>query len=173
VCTRGSDGALLRGPSTSPLERMRLRSLPSRKLSPPQQLGVSYDHVVVNHGMLAWLHLILGLAAALAYLSTFDTTHFRWWRRSAGMVVLMHSSGSLLPYLVSGLFSRRLVMARRIGVWLFALVLMGGTAAVGYFYLTRSLDDDEFIYRMAAVVLAQTAVYVLAARGLLGGSADE
>jgi hypothetical protein len=141
---------------------MRLPALPSDRRSPARRLGASYDHLVFNRSLLLWLHVVLALAAALMYLTTIDTSHLRWWRRGAAEVALLRSSASLVPYMVSAAVSRRFATARRFGIWLFALVLVAGTVAVGYFYVTRMVDEVPVVGTLTAV-LVQTAIYLIAA----------
>ena len=156
-----------RDPSLSPLERMPFSTSPTDKRAPAHQVGVSYDHLAFNRAVLFWLHLVLGVAAALVYISTIDTTHLRWWRRGAGLILLIRSSGPLVPYVVSGVFSRRVATANRFGIWLFALVLVLGTAAIAYFYLTRTVQVGS-AFLMLEILFVQGGLYCLAARALFG-----
>lgn len=130
---------------------------------PPQQLGIDYDRLVYSRSLLLWLHLALGLAAALIYLGTFDHSRLAWWGR-AGIYLVSQSALAWIPYLVSGIYSRRRLPARPSGTWLFMLILLSGTVGVGCFYLTPMVHEIPVF----SAILVQTAAYVLAASVLLG-----
>jgi hypothetical protein len=80
------------------------------------------------------------------------------------LVVMLRCIPVIFPYLISVAFSRRRVTAARAGPWVFALILVAGTGATGYFYLTRY--EQTAIDTLSAILL-QTSVYVLAAILLL------
>ena len=153
------------GPSTSPLERMRLRLFPADRRSPGRQVGADYDRLVFDRTLLMWLHVALGLGAALMYLSTLDNSRLLGMRRF-GTYILLKTALSWIPYLISGAYSWRHLPARRSGIWLFILILVAGTVAVGYIYLTHYLP-------VLGVVLVQTAVYGAAAQLFLGRDMDD
>jgi hypothetical protein len=156
------------GPSTSPLERMRFRLLPSNRRSPAQRLGVDYDRLVFDRALLMWLHVVLGFVAAFMYLSTRDHGRLSWWSR-VGIYLVSQSAVAWIPYLISGVYSRRHLPARQSGICLFVLVLLAGTAAVGYYYLTPMVNELPVF----AVMLIQTAAYIAAAIVFLGREMDE
>jgi hypothetical protein len=160
---RGASDTWWFGSSTSPLERMRSLCWPKNRRSPPQQLGVDYDRLMFNRALLLWLHFALGLTAAFMYLSTFDHSHLRWWGRF-GIHLVSLSNLSWIPYLISGVYSRRRLPARQFGIWLFVLSLLAGTAAMGYFYLTAMVNEIPVF----GAIIIQTAAYVVAAQVLLG-----
>jgi hypothetical protein len=146
---------------------MRFRAQPSNKPSPAQRLGVSYNHVLANRALLLWCHLLLGTAATLIYLSTLDIRNLNWMPGRGynnSLVVTLRCIPVIFPYLISVAFSRRRVTAARAGPWVFALILVAGTGATGYFYLTRY--EQTAIDTLSAILL-QTSVYVLAAILLL------
>jgi hypothetical protein len=148
---------------------MRFRALPNGKRSPAQQLAISYRYVVFNRALLFWCHLVLGAAAVLIYLSTMNIgVSDLNWRPGRGynsaLKFLLRCSPAFVPYLISVAFSRRRVTTARAGPWLFLLVLVAGTGAIGYFYLTRY---EATAIGLVFAVLLQTAAYVLAAVVLL------
>jgi drug/metabolite transporter (DMT)-like permease len=147
---------------------MRFRLMPTDRRSPSHDRGVDYDRLVFDRALLLWLHFALGLVAALMYLSTFDHSHLSWWSR-VGIYLVLQSAPAWLPYVISGVNSRRHLPARRSGLWLFVLILFAGTAAMGYFYLTLMIHD---IPVFGAIVI-QTTAYVVAASVFLGREMDE
>ena len=123
-------------------------------------LGVRYDHLVVHRTVLLWLHLVLALLVCILYLSTLDLSHFKWWRRAAGVIVLTRTSGVMLPYLVGALISRRFATGRWLGVWAYAAIVLGGTGAVAAWYITN--PGHEAIATLRVVTL-QVCLYAAAA----------
>jgi hypothetical protein len=96
-------------------------------------LGARYDRLVFERRLLVWVHLLLGFAAALSYLSTLDL-HFRFWRSGGGAVLMGRLLPPMLPYLVSATYTRTLVAVDRLGLWLFMGTLVVTTGAVCYWY---------------------------------------
>ena len=89
-----------------------------------------YERLVFNRRLLLFAHVLLGLFAAFWYLSYIDFSHFMYWRRSAGLAVILVSAPASLPYLVSGVYSWRVVTDRRLGLWVFLMVLVAGAVLV-------------------------------------------
>jgi hypothetical protein len=141
---------------------------PGNNRSRLQQLGRTYDRLAFDRALLLWLHLALGFAAAFMYFSTLDFSHFSWWGR-VSLYLISHSALAWIPYLISGVYSRRRLPATQPGFWLFVLVLLAGTAAVGYFYLTPMIHDLPVF----GVALVQTTAYIAAASVLLGPEMDD
>jgi hypothetical protein len=126
-----------------------------------QRVGINYDHIVFNRALLLWSHIILGFAAAMVYLGT-HLGHFQYWRTARPLVAVVCSAPGAIPYLISGLLVRRLVTSRLFGTWMFVVVLVGGTGAVAYHYVTRSAEGPH-IFDTLIVVVIQTAVFLVAA----------
>ena len=84
------------------------------------------------------------------------------------MYLFLQAAPAWIPYLISGVYSRRRLPARRSGFWLFVLVLLVGTAAVGYFYLAPMNEIP-----LVGAILVQTAAYAMAALFFLGRDMGE
>ena len=144
---------------------MRFRS-PASDQRTSAQRGADFDHFMFNRSVLLWAHLALAFAAALMYMTTLDNSWLKWWRRGAGDIELIRSIPAMIPYIVSGVLSRRLITGRRFGIWIFVAVLVAGTAAVGYLYMTGTVDKLPVLGTLATVTV-QTVVFGLAAVILL------
>ena len=129
-------------------------------------VGPDYDRLVINRTFLLWLHVVLGVALGIAYVSTLDYSHFRWWSRWSQQALLIRCFVPVVPYLISVIFSRRVVTQHRIGVVIFTVVLVAGTVAAGYCYISR-FSDGIFGSGTLAVVAIQIIIYILAAIILL------
>jgi hypothetical protein len=124
------------------------------------------ERLVFNRRLLLFAHVLLALFAAFWYLSYIDFSHFMYWRRSAGLAVIFISAPASLPYLVSGVYSWRVVTDRRLGLWAFLMVLVAGAVLVNLLVSDRlGIDVREVgIFQAAGL---QTVAYVWAAEMLL------
>ena len=125
-----------------------------------------YERLVFNRRLLVFAHVLVGLFAALWYLSHIDFSHFMYWRRGAGLAVIFVSAPATLPYLVSAVYSWRVVTDRRPGVWVFLMVLVAGAVLVNLLVSGRLGIDVREVGMLQAAGL-QTAAYVWAAEMLL------
>jgi hypothetical protein len=125
-----------------------------------------YERLGFNRRLLVFAHALLGLFTAFWYLSNIDLSHFMYWRRNAGLAVILISAPATFPYLVSGVYSWRVVTGRRLGIWVFLMVLVAGAVLVNLFVSGRlGIDVGEVGILQAAGL--QTVAYVLAAEMLL------
>ncbi len=127
---------------------------------------VMYDRLLFNRKLLIWVHLLLGGLSAFSYLFHIDLSHFPYWRRGATFGVLMICVPAIFPYLISGVYSWRVVTHRRLGVWVFLSVLVVGAIFVNLLF-AGSLGVDVHQVGVFQTAALQTGLYVLAAEFLL------
>ena len=125
-----------------------------------------YERLVFNRRLLVVAHVLVGLFATFWYLSHIDFSHFLYWRRGASLAVIFISAPATLPYLVSAVYSWRVVTDRRPGVWVFLMVLVAGAVLVNLLVSGRLGIDVREVGMLQAAGL-QTAAYVWAAEMLL------
>lgn len=110
-----------------------------------------------NRKVVLYAHCVLGLVSGLVYLGTQDLRHFAYWARGAGTMSIVWALPALLPYILSLLFSYRLVNHLRIRTWLFIAVLASGAAVSIALRLRPSPDTPYYV-----VAFVQTFVYLFA-----------
>lgn len=125
-----------------------------------------YDRFVFNRKLLVFAHILVGFCAAFWYLSHIDFSHFAYWRRGAGTAVIMIAAPAILPYLISAVYSWRVVTDRRLGVWAFLVVLIAGAVLVNLLILGLLGIDVREVGTLQTAAL-QTGLYVWAAELLL------
>jgi hypothetical protein len=133
------------------------------RVSGKPSAGVVYDRWVFNRSLLVWAHVVLAIVAGLLYLdSTNVVNHIAYWRRGAAGSYVLLAATAMLPYLFSAIYSWNRVSHRRLGLWIFILILVVGTVAVGYWYVGGPRDTHG---SMATVylILAQCVVYLWSA----------
>jgi hypothetical protein len=125
-----------------------------------------YERLVFNRRLLVFAHVLLGLFAVFWYLSYIDLSHFMYWRRGASFAVIFISAPATLPYLVSGVYSWRVVTDRRLGIWVFLTVLVAGAVLVNLLVSGRLAINVREVGILQAIAL-QTVAYVWSAEMLL------
>lgn len=125
-----------------------------------------YDRFVFNRRLLLVAHIMVGVLAAFWYLNHIDLSHYPYWRRNASFAVIFISAPATLPYLVSAIYSWRVVTHRSLGVWVFLVVLSAGAVLMSLLVSNRlGIDFHEAgILQTAAL---QCGLYVWAAEMLL------
>jgi len=125
-----------------------------------------YDKFVFNRRLLVFAHVVVGFLAAFWYLSHIDLSHFPYWRRGAGFAIILISAPATLPYLVSAVYSWRVVTYRSLGVWIFLGVLVAGAVLVNLL-VTGRLGIDAHEVGIVQAATLQGVLYVCAAEMLL------
>lgn len=125
-----------------------------------------YERLVFNRRLLVFAHVLLGLFGVFWYLSYIDFSHFMYWRRGAGLAVIVVSAPATLPYLVSGVYSWRVVTDRRLGISVFLMVLVAGAVLVDLL-VSGCLGIDVREVGILQAIALQTVAYVWAAEMLL------
>ena len=125
-----------------------------------------YDQFVFNRRLLVFAHVVVGFLAAFWYLSHIDLSHLPYWRRGASFAVILISAPATLPYLVSAVYSWRVVTYRSLGVWIFLVVLVAGAVLVNLLIAGRLGIDVHEVGIVQGVTL-QGLLYVCAAEMLL------
>ena len=125
-------------------------------------LSLNDARLAANTKLLAVAHLLAALVTTFVYLSQIDFARFAYWRYGATLAIVLILVPPLFPYLFSYVVSRKLVTSRRLGAWMFVIVLLAVssfTAAllVGSFGFTISKP------LLVVVFIVQTFVYVAAA----------
>jgi hypothetical protein len=163
VCARGSNRALLRGPSTSPLERIAGDLVVT---DDPHRLALQYERLVANRALLMGAHVVLASAVAAAYLSRLYFPHLPFMGGVGGTSVVAALVPPLLPYLISGIHSRSFVTPKRPKLLVFIVFLIVSTTLVTSLLLGHfgSLGWEALL----AVFVGQTVAYVWGANILFG-----
>lgn len=123
--------------------------------------SVRLAHLNFDRRIVIYAHCVLGLVSGFVYLGTQDLRHFAYWGRGGATVAMFRTLPAFLPYLVSLLFSYRLVGYVRLRTWLFIGVLVSGTA-VGVALRLHPTPDTPF----NVVVVMQAFAYCFAAGAL-------
>jgi hypothetical protein len=134
----------------------------------PGNFGAQYDRLLLQRSALIWAHAILCALLAVVHLGTMDLSHFAYWHQGAAMLLLLRSSGTALPYLISGIYSCRRVSHHWSGVIVFVLVLIAGTCGAAYWYIGRVSQYTGPIGTFAMEFL-QIILFVSASRLCFGG----
>jgi hypothetical protein len=161
MCTRGSDWALLGGPSTSPLERIAGTPVTNE----PHELGLKYDRVVVNRAVLIGTHVLLAAAVTAAYANLQDFRRTPYWGR-VGLAILAQVAPPIIPFVVSLVHSLRLGILSRSRVGAFLLLMVITSAFITSFLLGHFGTISWGV--MLTIFGVQTVIYVRAANVLLG-----
>ena len=136
------------------------------RLMTPAERRFIYERRLFNRRLLLFAHVLVGLFAAFWYLSHIDFSHFQYWRRGAGLAVIFVSAPATLPYLVSAVYSWRVVTDHQFRVWVFLTVLVAGAVLVNLL-VSGGLGIDAREVGMLQAAGLQTVAYVWAAEMLL------
>lgn len=120
--------------------------------------SLSYDRLAFHRKLLVFMHLVLGCGATLIYLNQVDFASFAYWRPRSALGVLFIAAPPIIPYAVSGIHAWHVVTARRLGMYLFLIVLLAGAIVNALIFLGAfdiSVDGSTVLW----VVIVQTLVY--------------
>ena len=84
-----------------------------------------------NRRAVTWAHALLGGVLALMYISQINLTRYAYWQFGASEALIAITSPTWIPYLISALHSRRVVMSQDGGVLWFIISITLITALVG------------------------------------------
>jgi hypothetical protein len=125
-----------------------------------------YERLVFNRKLLVFAHILVGFFSAVVYLSRVDLAGFPYWRSRAGLGIIFIAAPAIVPYAISAVYSWRVATHRRLGVWLFLIVLVAVSVLMGLIFsgiLGIDVRGIEWLFTAAA----QAGVYVWAAELLL------
>jgi hypothetical protein len=126
----------------------------------------SFARIVFNERLLLVAHIVLGGVATAAYLTRIDFTGFHYWGRGGSWGTVIMSVPPILPYFISGIFSRKFEDPSRAGPLLFVCTLTVGTViAAGWFLRVR----DFGVLTVFCATFAQVLCYTSAASLFLHG----
>jgi hypothetical protein len=80
-----------------------------------------------NRKVILWAHVVLGMLAAMVYLSGLDLAGSRFWTVNSGARAIFLALPALAPYIISAIISTLLVGCQHIRIWLFVSILTAGT----------------------------------------------
>ena len=166
MCARGSDRALLGGPSTHPLDGMRPADTQRSTAVASVLAGLPFRRVVL------WSHAVLALLSLLVFLNGLDLSHFAWWGRRASIALVSMGTPVLLPYAISAghcwhLYTWQGSGPSRLRVAAFIVLLIIGAVAVDALLLGAFGYPDGFGLFFAELLVAQTWGYLWGAEGIL------
>jgi hypothetical protein len=72
-------------------------------------------------------HFVLAFCSTLIYLNQVDLSAFSYWRSRSALGVVFIALPPIIPYAVSVIHAWQVVTARQLGLYLFLVVLLGGT----------------------------------------------
>jgi len=80
---------------------------------------------LANRRSVTWAHALLGSALVFIYISRITLTRYRYWQFGASEALIAITAPAWIPYLISALNSRRLVMTGdRSALWFIASITM-------------------------------------------------
>ena len=95
-----------------------------------------------NRKVILWAHILLGVLAAMVYLSGLDLAGFRYWSMHAGVRVIVLALPALVPYIISAIVATLLVGPQHhIRVWFFLSIVSVGTVS-GALLLSGAVKID-------------------------------
>jgi len=118
-----------------------------------------------NRKLVLLFHAMAAVLTVFLYLSTLDLQRFAYWRRGAGMAILLVAAPALLPYVISAVHSWRRATDDRLRVALFLVVVVLGAAGAGCAMLGAfglSMDTSSLLW----VFAFQAAAYFFSAEFL-------
>lgn len=125
-----------------------------------------HERLAFNRKLLVLAHVLVGFFSAVFYLSQIDLVNFPYWQSRAGLGVILIAAPALVPYIVSAVYSWRVVTHRRLGVWLFLGVLVAVSVLMGLL-LSGALGIDMHGPERLFIVGTQAGIYLWAAELLL------
>jgi hypothetical protein len=137
-------------------------------LSTPHHQGNTYDHLIAQRWLLLWVHITAAAVLAAIYLKLTPFGRVPFCVRLCGVIVIVRASVVIVPYVISGIFSRRLISPRRIPAALFAAVLALGAVVQGI-VITEAQPEDRLLLALV-VSFVEILVFVFAARVLFGAT---
>jgi hypothetical protein len=119
---------------------------------------------VRNQRVLSWVHTVLALITAAFYLNQINLGRFEYWHLGGSFEVLLVIIPVVLPYLISVVYSRRVVTGASKRVALFSLLLTLGFALmvclltgifgdVGWGFVLEFIIFQSFVYVWGAELL--------------------
>lgn len=130
------------------------------------RLALQYERLVTNRALLTATHVVLALAVAAAYLSRLYFPSLPFIGGVGGTGIAAALVPPLLPYLISGIHSRKLVTPKRPKLLGFIAFLVVSTALLTFLLLGRF---GSFGWEaLFAVFVGQTVAYVWGANILFG-----
>jgi hypothetical protein len=97
--------------------------------------ALAVERRLAHRRLLAWVHATQALLITFLYLSQVNFGGFVYTTRGAGVSVIILAAPALLPYVISGIFSRRVVTDDRVRLVIFIFVLTAGTVFIGFLLL--------------------------------------
>src|SRR5579872_5316584 len=97
--------------------------------------GLILSRWAFHRALLLWTHAMLAVALTVTELSRVNLTSLHYWRRGASTVVLIRVAAAWVPYLISAVYSVRVVTYLRLRFWSFFAVLLIGAAAQELYFL--------------------------------------
>lgn len=96
-----------------------------REVNRPRDRGqwpdVPGDPIASNRKLLFRAHTVLGVLSGMVFISRVDLSHFPYWNTVAVLLLIVPPT---IPYIVSALYSRKVVTGDRSRVFLFLVVLI-------------------------------------------------
>jgi hypothetical protein len=147
-------------------------------LAPPQRLGRRMDHLLVDRGLFAWTHRVLGiLSGCICVLSAIATNRLPihrsvtgWYPRGGGVSALVFLIAAL-PFVVSYSSNIDLVSEKIARTALFAVCLVGSSLFVDACTILI-LKGDYSALVLGAVYCGQAVAYVGLGHLTLGRDPD-
>jgi hypothetical protein len=88
----------------------------------------SQPQLASNRKVILWAHILLGMLAAMVYVSALDLAGFRYWSMQAGVRVIVLALPALVPYIISAIVATLLVGPQHhLRVWFFLSIVTVGT----------------------------------------------
>jgi hypothetical protein len=125
-----------------------------------------YQQLVLNRKLLVFAHVVVGFLSVVWYLSQIDFGHFPYWKSRSGLGVIFIAAPAIVPYVISAVYSWQVVTHRRLGVFLFLVVLVAGAGLMGLL-LSGVLGIEVNGIQWLVTAGAQAGVYLWAAELLL------
>lgn len=124
------------------------------------------NRLTANRLLLLGVYLGLGLLSTFVYLSQVNVSFVAIAGSRSGLGVVLIALPAILSYVLSGAYAWKLVLERRLGLYLFLAATVIGTV-VANLAITGVLDIHMSAASIFWYALGQTAVYGLAAEFLL------
>jgi|ERR1700685_148352 hypothetical protein len=128
--------------------------------------AMSQSRLATHRSLLLWVHIVFAGICGLAFLSRFNFSAGAWLGGRSGIRMLFWALPAFIPYILSGIHSRRIVGTGRLGLALFLCVLVAGTALASLIFLNIIPVESGFM-TMNAVITGQAVAYILLAQLLL------